>query len=653
MAAVALAAHVEQFGGSGYKRDFSQVTQPSAPSVRGGTALNVPSVTVGGSGAIPATSARPDQRVNARVPVARACYQSLVAGQVAFVSRSVGLKGSAEVAPAFVGTHAISLEHLNEILADPVHHSKTTLTDLLTMTTARSLLSPVRLGEQKKLTALAFDMEAFFKTRNPRHPLMQYALDGVVCTPSDDQRDAGGNTIGSSVGYCNVAVKGPAPVLTHRTPEDRMRAVTVSPYPQKPVAPNEFYLAPADILATVYVVLLATVVSRDKRVLTVRFSYELVSSSNLQTAHGYKRFTDTILEDRASDDIPRGGQNAFRMGARRLVLRVFQLGRVVDTKFGSPASPSMVVSVCIKPFEATRREKGTGEGATEYAYTAPVAVFNSFVTRSIAGKGLGATDDFRKARGSSLVTLRTPVSRSLLKLAAGSLGPLLKTSNAGANEARLAQILQSLAKLQQENKQQAVQIMDLVKKSTGDDHVQKIADRVYKTVTEAAEAEDAAAAAALAAAAAAAPPAPPAAAAGASKKKVAVLDDAFYKVVDDLTQVMLDVLYKEFGEPEGLDDVEEYEAYLNQSAVQTRVKNDSRTNASSGAAQGSYNVAVKRAAFSYDFAGETKHRLENLVRAAFFNDEGAKPDAKRAALEELQYLMPVPGPTNQPLSPEN
>jgi len=429
MSAVSLAAHVELFGSSGYKRDFSRITDVFAPSTSGVTPLRIPGVSIGGIDRISATSARPDQRVNVRVPVARACGAPLYPGQVAFVSRGAGsVRASLDVpenAPAFVGTHVMSLEHLNELLAQPVHHVSLNGTSSLPFfksTTAKSLFSVnATTGDLKRQQARVFDADAFFRPpgRNKVHPVRQYALDGVVCTPSDE----GG--IHSSP-MCNVAVKGPAPVLTHRTTNDKMRPVAVAPYPQERVIPSNYFLKPVDVMAHVYVVLVAARVGDATTSKEWMFRYELVTSSNVQTDHAFKRFTSSIGFKRAA----------------KVVLRVTQLGRVVDTNFGDPKAPSIVVSVNIRPYEATIRESvetNNANGARVLtSYTAPLNVWNTFSNRP---ERHGGTPVANKHAAHKAVIL-SPVSKSLLS----AKNPGVVFSSAGPSQADLDRMQTALKK---------------------------------------------------------------------------------------------------------------------------------------------------------------------------------------------------------------
>ena len=464
MATVTLASHVEQFGLSGYKRPLSQVTNLQAPSVRTGTPLTVPSVNIGSVGNIPATSARPDQRVNVRVPVARACGQPLVPGQVAFVSRSVGKQSGrgTEVAPAFTGTHVLSLEHLNELMSDSVHHVQGfTAMALFSDARPRSLFKSDERTRQNRVKVFNTDI---LTGKHANHPLKQYALDGVVCTPSDDAGDDYGAPIGSSVGMCNVAVKGPAPVLTHRTLHDKMRAVVVAPLPQTRVVPDTFFLQPIDVLAKVYVVLVAELVSTNPTN-TWKFQYELVTSSNVNTAHGFRRFTDSVAE--------RNIGPAKVAAKRRIVLKVHELGRVVDTNFGSHKNPSIVVSVNVKPLEATRR---VVQDATGIPVVVPLDAYNTFLTRD---EQFGGFKMVRKTRKPTKV-VRSPLSKDLFRL--GGLGGALNT---GDSATQLAEVMEQLKIIQAADKMHHDQLVALVEKTLGKDDVVAVAKRVAEEVAKA------------------------------------------------------------------------------------------------------------------------------------------------------------------------
>ena len=96
--------------------------------------------------------------------------------------------------------------------------------------------------------------------------------------------------------------------------------------------------------------------------------------------------------------------------SNRLVLSVTTLGRVVDTNFGDPKSPSIVVDVNIRPFEATKRhilpmpalEKPYA--LIDVAFSQPVHVWKSFTTFD---KPTNSTSGRLTAAGIS----RTPVSK--------------------------------------------------------------------------------------------------------------------------------------------------------------------------------------------------------------------------------------------------
>ena len=629
MATVALAAHVEQFGRSGYKRDFSQITNVGAPPVRGRDALTVPTVTVGGSGPIPGTSAKPDQRVNVRVPVARACGQPLVPGQVAFVSRGVGIaKASSgrELAPAFAGTHALGLEHLNELLDAPQHHVVANAAvagrpnSLFVSKVARSLFGA---DGHSRLRALAFDQDAFFvRTKRPNHPLRQYALDGVVCTPSDDPG------FGTSVGYCNVAVKGPAPVLTHRTLHDKMRAVAVAPLPQTRVVPDNFFLRPVDVLAKVYVVLVAILV--DAGASKWKFRYELVSSSNVHTSHGFPRFTDTIAENAFGQKGDKPLEQATIDAKKRVVLRVHELGRVVDTNFGDRKAPSLVVSVNIRPFEGARLDvvQAKKGGSTESVVVSqPLAVHNSFLGRSEAHGGL---EPVREARDARLRAIRSPVRKDLVsRVRAGGGGKgvlmrLLTSTGVKTGDSAVAKelkdVLKVLTDLKRENADQAKQIVGLVQKTLGEDHMVSIADKVIEKFD-----EKAAAAAAAPAAVAPGGPAP--------------RNEAFYDLVDELTEYMLEELgtVDEAPDDGGIDDVEDLEEYLLGREVKGKILASSGKLVDVITTPEAYEAAAKRASFGYDLVRGTKLKLDEVSNEIDQVRLGA--ELARAEKSQLEILI--------------
>jgi len=451
--AVRYAPHVENFLSSSYKRNFSQIGDISTTGPYTGKKQMVPSVETPNT-VVPSTSARPDQRVNVRVPVARLCGAPLHAGQIAFVSRSQGpINGlSSETAPTFVGTHELSLESLNELLSMPLHHVNLAndpgalLSEFFKKRVATGIVTRKLQGKKlvfQRPEARVFDINDFFQKdgRSINHPLMNFALDGVVCTNSDEP----GLT---TAAICNVAVKGMCPVLMHRPIHDKMRAVAVAPYPQTLVRPANFYVQPIEMLAAVYVVLVAVRTAPGSGVWF--FQYELVSSTNVIAKHGFKRFRSTIMEG----DTPKNDSN-------RLVLSVTTLGRVVDTNFGDPKSPSIVVDVNIRPFEATKRhilpmpalEKPYA--LSDVAFSQPVHVWKSFTTFD---KPTNFTPGGLTAAGIS----RSPVSKQS-KQFPSSFRKLLAATGQNAQVQKLQETIDDLKKQLDRVKKTSDEAMGLAK----------------------------------------------------------------------------------------------------------------------------------------------------------------------------------------------
>ena len=398
------ASHIEAFGvPSHYKRDFGQLGVVEAPTIKRANPLQVPEIAISGNGRIPSSSAKPDQRVNVRVPIARLCGDQLAAGQIAFVSRGCGPDGAAGRGMASSALNVLSLEQMNELLSKTVHHVQIPDLDansFFTPTKAKSLLVHNNTSSRlEHLQASTFDMNGFFNApgANKIHPVRNYALDGVVCTSSDE-----GGVQSSPI--CLVAVKGPAPVLTQRIADDKMRAILSGPPPPKRTVLENHFLHPADVMARVYVVLVA-VRQQPHNDRKWMLRYEMVSSSNVMTTHSHSRFTANIG----------GSAEVLLGGAERVVLKVTQLGHVVDTKFGDNRSPSIVVSVNIRPLEATVRKSMTiavdGGAPILTSYSHPIHVWDTFGNRPVA---MGGRAPGVKYVANSKV-LRTPIVSDLQK----------------------------------------------------------------------------------------------------------------------------------------------------------------------------------------------------------------------------------------------
>ena len=205
MATLTYASHVESFDGGRYKRPLSSNIQPSIPAKR----LSVPTGNNQKQPPFPGTTARPDQRVNVRVPVTRACFSRLVPGQVAFVNRHFGKNHvGAATGPGGV-SHIASLEELNDMLSRPENHIKKRVRRLFRKVDARSMYKPVDGGKFEKLKFDAFDSRAGKGAPVPdaMHPIHQFALDGLVATRVEDVDDIDMSGSAFSQQLCTVGVK--------------------------------------------------------------------------------------------------------------------------------------------------------------------------------------------------------------------------------------------------------------------------------------------------------------------------------------------------------------------------------------------------------------------------------------------------------------
>lgn len=361
------ASHVETIPFS-YKRPLSSGSGAIIPAKR----LSLPTGSNQKAPPFPATTARPDQRVNVRVPVTRACFSRLIPGQVAFVSRHFNKNYiGAATGPGGVA-HILSLEELNAKLALPDNLVVSTGTNLFKKKTANSMFKPNNDG--KTLVKLDFDAFNIHGTvPDTQHPIHQFALDGLVATRVEDVDDIHVSGSTTSQQLCTVAVKGHAPMRISEIPGDIHFGVRESSSGSTAQS-STTYLRPARVLAKVFVVLVAVRVedvNKTKRK-KWRLQYETVSSSNLdvdpQFSSGHKLFRTKMSESKETGSI-----------GFRLVLRVFELGTIVDTKFGPAEQPQLVVCVHVTPFEATevtREQKADGKYVI---FRKPLNVFSTFV----------------------------------------------------------------------------------------------------------------------------------------------------------------------------------------------------------------------------------------------------------------------------------
>jgi len=275
---------------------------------------------------------------------------------------------------------------------------------------------PVDGGGFKKLTFQAFDSRAEKGAPVPdaMHPIHQFALDGLVATRVEDVDDIDMSGSAFSQQLCTVGVKGHCPMLISAVPGDVHRGVRESLSGSIAQA-STTYLKPARILSKVYVVLVAVQVDDSPR--RWKLQYETVSSSNIDVdprfSHGQKLFRTDL------------GKPGAPFKGRRIVLRVMELGTVVDTKFGPAERPQLVVCVHVTPFEPTKIVDGVVD-TNPVSFRAPLDVWETF--------SASATPKQDKARA-----MAAPKHSGLKRLQSGA-RPVVT----GVNAADVAQLRQAL-----------------------------------------------------------------------------------------------------------------------------------------------------------------------------------------------------------------
>lgn len=274
------------------------------------------------NGSIPSSSARPTQSVNVRVPIARACPETIVASSVAFATRDSA------------ATSIKSLEQLNQLLSlseNVVTLLRPPVLAMFKSKFARSLYEGndpttdrAKLWRQR---AKRFDAKQMLESAGlHRHPVVDHALDGIVATPPDHR-----DPVGRLGAMCNVAVAGPCPLalsVLHGS----------APHPVTWVRNPAFFVAKkVTVLERVYVCLVALRVGAVPPSGSLwQFRYEVVFES------GMEAFLKTAPVE---GKVP-----------AKLLLRTHELGRVVDTNFGQPGKPAVVVSVAIREAQPLSRE---------------------------------------------------------------------------------------------------------------------------------------------------------------------------------------------------------------------------------------------------------------------------------------------------------
>ena len=467
---VTVASHVEAFGGSGYKRTLASGGGVNLPTKRLAqpTSELRPAPTT-----FPATSARPDQRVNVRVPVTRASYSRLLPGQVAFVNRQFGKYHPGYKSGLGGLTPVASMEEVNDMLAQEGSYLSTT-TDtglstrntLFATTTTRSVYNHDGTDRKTTRAKVFFDAEvklppSLFLRKSKvdsQHPVMQFALDGLVATRVEEVDDLNTYSSASAQQACIVAVKGPAPMRLAPVPGETRTGVRESEIGTRIPAENVF-LEPARIMAKVYVVLVAVFVDVKDGRRRFKLRYEVVSSSNLDVdpvfAVGRKLFRDGLLP---TEMVP------FVAGDR-IVLRAFELGTVVDTAFGPAEQPQLTVCVHVTPLERV-----TSDGDT-HTPVPPYELFKRKTRKELReerANRLGATGPSRLYRTDPRGTLSVLGARPFVTGSGGGIGAELKG------------VLDALVELQKQSLNRSDNLTKLVKHVFERGHVAHAAAQVHE-----------------------------------------------------------------------------------------------------------------------------------------------------------------------------
>jgi hypothetical protein len=276
---------------------------------------------------------------------------------------------------------------------------------------------PVAGGGFKKLKFKAFDSRAEKGAPVPdaMHPIHQFALDGLVATRVEDVDDIDMSGSAFSQQLCTVGVKGHCPMLISAVPGDVHRGVRESLGGSIAQA-STTYLKPARILSKVYVVLVAVQVDDSSK--RWKLQYETVSSSNIDVdprfSHGQKLFRTGL------------GRPGAAFKGRRLVLRVMELGTVVDTKFGPAERPQLVVCVHVTPFEPTKIVDAVVD-TKPVSFRAPLDVWETFAA--------SATPRQDKARA-----MAAPTHSGLKRLQSGA-----RPAVTGVNAVDVAELKKALS----------------------------------------------------------------------------------------------------------------------------------------------------------------------------------------------------------------
>lgn len=438
MATLTLAPHVESFGTSKFKRSLSSNGPPGLPAKR----LARPTAELSSPSQFPSTTARPDQRVNVRVPVTRACHSRLIPGQVAFVNRHFG-KYHPGPLPSGGLTPIVSMEELNDMLSIESNHitlggPAVVLNRLFKFVDAKSMHRPLLLDGKLAYRALSSYVFNADVVPDSQHPLHQFALDGLVATRVEEIDDLNTYSTASAQRVCTVAVKGHSSMCLVAETNSIRDARRLPPDPAE-----HFYLEPIRVLAKVFVVLVAVLVDKSKQ--RWMFQYEVVSSSNLDVnplfATGHKLYRKNLRELPSS-----------AVEGDRLTLRVVKLGSVVDTRFGAADDRKLTICVNIAPYEPTEiirmdvPDEANLTRTVEASIRVPIAIFRAFASPAnprigkAAGVGLGASTGLRRLKSGHRPSTGTGAAElAVLKQSISDMHLILTTLISEVQGARKAQ----------------------------------------------------------------------------------------------------------------------------------------------------------------------------------------------------------------------
>ena len=474
MATFSFASHIRAVGGESYKRPLANSNGPSLPAQK----LARPDGGLRDTSPFPATAARPTQSVNVRVPVSRACYSRLYPGQVAFVARHYRRGGHGPATYGLGGlTPVVSLQELNDMLEQPHNYISGTAADFFVKARAKSLYKKTG-GTYAQFQFKAFNFTGTGTKVPSEHPVMQFALDGLVATRVEDADDLNTGSMGSAMA-CTVGVKGHTPFLMNQYHEDTIRDVrgTRSSMAHQP---DDCFVKPARMLAKLYVVLVLVKAKDEPKTPPNKkkwfFRYEVVSSSNLDTKKEYETPGTPLFTSKMKFAV------AGAVAGNKLVVQCMELGTVVDTAFGPRESPQLVVCVNIKPYEKVTAKRSSPSDPLIFK---PEDVFKTFSDK----KSLGFLTKERAAElasstpsGSTL--LRKPDQGPQRQLYPGRFvvnGLKVSDSVTAADLLNITTLIQNLSKTVHD---QSKAVIDTI---TNDKHIEAVAQKTSEAIAAASQ----------------------------------------------------------------------------------------------------------------------------------------------------------------------